>query len=250
MPALCPWRRQASSTRLGFLDQWVWKAQRHGEVGTYVNEPETQVLHRWLGEQYPVLEELARREGGSSMVSGLRELLPSDRWRDSVRIALEIKGRIDKRDVLEQVKAGGGPILSASQLHPDVWAAARKAWEAGLHRQAVGDAATAVESMAKIKVGGAGVSGAKLFGSLFSTYDPKPGEPRLRFPDVDRGQADRWESAHGGARDFGQGCMRRGSGTGRLTRSTRLTSRWRWSTWRPCPCWRDGSRRPRLSTPP
>lgn len=191
-----------------FLTKWGDRAETYGRYRDSTTAPSlAQQAHRWLSDRYPLLEELARREGGSSMASDLRDMASREQWRRTIRVAGEIKGRIALRPVLEQVRTEGGPVLPASQLHPDVWSAARKAWEAGLHRQAVGDAATAVESMAKIKVGGAVGSGAKLLGDLFTLDPPKPGEPRLRFPDVDPRQAQRWGSAHGGARDFGQGCM-------------------------------------------
>ncbi len=51
------------------LDDWVRHAERHGEVGPYVNKPEAQELHRWLSEQLPVLEVLARREAGASLAT-------------------------------------------------------------------------------------------------------------------------------------------------------------------------------------
>jgi hypothetical protein len=96
--------------------------------------------------------------------------------------------------------------LLASNLHPEVWSAARRPWDAGLHREAVGNAATAVETMAKVKTKFGLASGAKLWGELFSLNDPTPDRPRLRLP-VDPAMSDRWKSAHVGAADFGRGCM-------------------------------------------
>jgi hypothetical protein len=89
-----------------FLDDWVPHAERHSEVGTYVNKPESQELHRWLSEQLPVLQELARREGGVDLASRVYDTAMTKGWRETIQPALEVKARIDKRELLLRIRAG------------------------------------------------------------------------------------------------------------------------------------------------
>ena len=58
-----------------------------------------------------------------------------------------------------------------------------------------------------MKVDRRDLDGKDLYAQAFSTKDPKLGEPRLRFPDIDPAeQPKRWTSAHEGARNLGMGC--------------------------------------------
>jgi hypothetical protein len=97
------------------------------------------------------------------------------------------------------------PDLRAEQLHPWVWEAARPMWEAGSPQVAVLHAAQSINSRLQQRLVRVDASEAGLCQDAFSTDDPKPDRPRLRFPG-DR-STDTWKSLQIGAGRFGAGCF-------------------------------------------
>jgi Protein of unknown function (Hypoth_ymh) len=70
-------------------------------------------------------------------------------------------------------------------------------------------AASAIENWLRAKTEVHQGSIASLAASAFSSADPTPGAPRLRFPGFDPVGSDDWKSAHDGAGAFGRGCFLR-----------------------------------------
>jgi hypothetical protein len=103
---------------------------------------------------------------------------------------------VSQREELAKIVGPVGPRLSASELHPAIWRAAAALWDNGHFRQAVQNAATAIEGLLQATAGPA-VSGENL-AVLFSTNDPTAGSPRLRLRAVDP-LSKTWKSAHEGA---------------------------------------------------
>ncbi len=101
------------------------------------------------------------------------------------------------------------PRLDAADLHPWVVEAAARLWQDGHQRQAVQAAASAIENWLRAKTGVHQGSIASLAASAFSTADPTPDAPRLRFSGFDPAGSDGWNSAHDGASAFGRGCFLR-----------------------------------------
>jgi Protein of unknown function (Hypoth_ymh) len=101
------------------------------------------------------------------------------------------------------------PKHDPSDLHPWVADAAARLWGDGHQRQAVQAAATAVESWLRAKIEVHQGSVASLAASAFSSADPTPNVPRLRFAGFDPVGSDGWKSAHDGAGAFGRGCFLR-----------------------------------------
>jgi len=100
------------------------------------------------------------------------------------------------------------PSVDVAALHPWVGGMAASLWAGGHHRQAVEEAARSVEVQLRAKLGLSGGTGAPLVTNAFSSKDPKPGEPRLRFREFVEG-SEGWTNAHEGAMAFGRGCMMR-----------------------------------------
>ena len=126
-------------------------------------------------------------------------------WSDAYVAVLEILGELESAEELEMMFKAPGPTLSASGLHPWIWNAAKDLWSNHHHRQAVQDAYTKVETMARSQLGVYHLSGKDLWAKAFSTDSPTEEMPRLRF-DMDPAIRDRWTSAHEGAQRFGMGC--------------------------------------------
>jgi Protein of unknown function (Hypoth_ymh) len=76
----------------------------------------------------------------------------------------------------------GGPMLPMALLDPLVRDAARRHWNTGHYRIAVGEASTNVDRYTQRRLGRFDVSGSALMGDAFSLNPPEPGKPRLRCP--------------------------------------------------------------------
>lgn len=106
-----------------------------------------------------------------------------------------------------EVATPSGPSASTGLLHPWVGSTAVQLWDAGHHRSAVKEAAGSIEVLLKAKLGMDG-SATGLVAEAFSTKDPQPDRPRLRFTSF--GEATQsWTDAHEGAGAFGRGCFLR-----------------------------------------
>jgi hypothetical protein len=97
------------------------------------------------------------------------------------------------------------PDLIAGQFHPWVWDAAAPLWAAGSTQEAVHAATRSVNARLQQKLSRRNASETALCREAFSTKDPEPGRPRLRFPG-DR-TSDTWRSRQQGAMEFGSGCF-------------------------------------------
>jgi hypothetical protein len=96
------------------------------------------------------------------------------------RVALvEAIAILEQREALAEIVGRVGSLLSASQMHPNIWGRAAGLWDDGHLRAAVQTAATALEGLLQ-RIAGPGVSGDSL-AVLFSTNDPTAGSPRLRL---------------------------------------------------------------------
>lgn len=112
-------------------------------------------------------------------------------------------------DLEEHERSPELPGLDPGALHPWVVDAAARLWQDGHQRQAVQAAASAVENWLRVKTGVHQGSVASLAASAFSSSDPTPDAPRLRFAGFDPPGSDAWKSAHDGAGAFGRGCFLR-----------------------------------------
>ena len=102
--------------------------------------------------------------------------------------------------------------MAAGGLHRWVWNAAVDLWDSGHFKEAVRNAAAAVEEQTRLKTDRTDLTGASIFTEAFSLKLPEPGKPRLRFAHIEEtaGSGDRtqdWKSAHEGASAFGRGCF-------------------------------------------
>ena len=159
-------------------------------------------------EMQPTIEEIAKRIDPDN-VGRLSERNRYGGWDHGPASteAHRLIGILENHEVHEQIFGPVGPTLAANRLHPWVWDAAASLWDDGHYEPAVHEAAKAVELRTQLKVDRRGLDGKDLYAQAFSTKNPKPGEPRLRFPDIGPAEEPkRWTSAHEGAQRFGMGC--------------------------------------------
>jgi hypothetical protein len=67
-------------------------------------------------------------------------------------------------------------------MHPVVWGAARRLWRDGHFREAVAGASEAVVAVLKARTKRNDLSATDLWRQTFSEKEPRPGQPRLRWP--------------------------------------------------------------------
>ena len=166
----------------------------------------------WPSGAPPAITEAIERL--APLVEGIADVLDRAKvgWvsaapRSAIAVTNRLVGILEGQGDYQQIFGPVGPTLAASQLHLWVWNAAASLWDDGHYEPAVHEAAKAVELRTQLKLDRRGMDGKDLYAQAFSTKDPKPGEPRLRFPDVDPAeQPKRWTSAHEGAMFLGMGC--------------------------------------------
>lgn len=84
----------------------------------------------------------------------------------------------------ESVVSGGVPVFSPAAMHPVVWAAAAEQWTIHKYRIAVREAAEALTLHWKKKLGRNEIQATEFWQQALSSSEPKPGQPRLTWPDT------------------------------------------------------------------
>ena len=99
----------------------------------------------------------------------------------------------------------GAPMLPMTLLDPIVRDAARRHWEAGHYRIAVGEAATNLDRYTQRRLQRFDVTGTELMRDAFSLNPPVPGKARLRCPGDLTSTTVRAQQT--GALNYSQGCF-------------------------------------------
>ena len=143
--------------------------------------------------------------GGGAGADRQQEARFAEHHRKGIRSAVSIlRNAIEEvRLVSDHPEDGGAP----AGLHPIVRHACSQLVADGHHRQAVENAARAVEQQLRSKLKVNSGTGSQLV-AAFSPQEPKRSEPRLRFQQFEPG-SDSWRNAHEGALHFGKGCYMR-----------------------------------------
>lgn len=94
-------------------------------------------------------------------------------------------GIIRTADETRKMLGSDAPTMAADALHPLIWEAASRHWDAGHHSDAVQRAATFLNASVQDLVGRRDVSDSELMREAFSPSDPTPTKPRLRWPGED-----------------------------------------------------------------
>ena len=140
------------------------------------------------------IAELASLTGAKLVVEGAPA--PIDPFVNALA-ALDPKPIVEPRNVIQMIHFARGriegmlqradatltrPEAQREELHPTVWGAAGRLWRDGYLRRAVAAAAEAVTLMMKNRTGRNDKAETDLWRQAFIEGDPKPGEPRLRWP--------------------------------------------------------------------
>jgi uncharacterized protein (TIGR02391 family) len=107
--------------------------------------------------------------------------------------------------VLSNADLPSGPSKSLSALHPIVAGASTPLWNDQHYRDAVLQAARAVNSQAQSKLRRYDKADARLLVEAFSENPPQPGSPRLRFPGEPMSET--WRDRLRGARTLAEGAF-------------------------------------------
>lgn len=134
-----------------------------------------------------------------------RAMMPisaGQRWRGPREMAIRARAQLVDQERIDELLGDTAPRLSASQLHPWVWEAARSLWQTEHFAAAVQAAAIYVNAATQQKLGRRDVSEAELFRNAFSVDPPKNGRPRLRLGVPDDGPT--YRSRQRGAASLGE----------------------------------------------
>ncbi len=114
-------------------------------------------------------------------------------------------GILLRQNEIEENLSSPAPQLRADLLHPWVWDPAKSLWEAHHYREAVQAASTSVNAHIQALTDRRDVFDSDLITQCFSTNDPEPGKPRLRWP---RDPTDaEFKAMQNGLRALGQGAF-------------------------------------------
>jgi uncharacterized protein (TIGR02391 family) len=114
--------------------------------------------------------------------------------------------RLDRQaEVQERLGGSSAPQLSADELHPWVWAAARPQWDSGHFGGAVAAACNNVNARLQQRTGRSDISNTDLARQAFTRDPAKAGAPRLRVLEPD--DSETYRSVQDGAREFISGCF-------------------------------------------
>lgn len=162
--------------------------------------PSRAEANRALQEQAEVVRRILHELGISTQSAALSAAAP---WAPLLRSMARARVQLTRGDELDHKLGSAAPRLAVSTLHPWVWDAARDAWKAGQHKYAVLAAFTALNDRTQSKGQRPGLSEGDLFKQLFSTEEPKPGNPRLRL--VGTANTRTFNSTHRGVSNYADG---------------------------------------------
>lgn len=134
-----------------------------------------------ITEQWAVVEMIFEAELPGMTIDTSNESAYESPWRLHREQAVRLRARIARRREIEENIGDGAPQLSASQLHPWVWDAARSLWKSRHFTHAVSQALASLNTHTQARVDRREPTEAALFQEVFSTSDPAPGRPRLRL---------------------------------------------------------------------
>lgn len=136
--------------------------------------------------------EVARLTGSTMVVQGAGAIDPFVNWQSVARP----KPLLEPRDIrsccefalgrleslINAAEAQAPPEVGIDSMHPLVWGAAADLWNDGYRRLAVEAAASAVVGQIKTRTGRTNDQDSPVLQQVFHNEDPKPGQPRLRWP--------------------------------------------------------------------
>lgn len=195
-----------ASRRIELLKRQIDEAkQGHPDDFKGWRERTRAALRVTLGQDHPAIERFDDiRYGLAIWTEGTPESAWDSAQADGVRSGIAIlEGAIHEIEASESEISG----LSTGGFHSWVAGAVTGLWDDGHYRQAVDEAARAIELRLRSKIN-VDLSGTALVTEAFNPDPPRPGHPRLRFAEFEE-RSKAWTDAHQGAMHFGQGCMLR-----------------------------------------
>lgn len=126
-----------------------------------------------------------------------------NRWVRHRTASLRAKEALLRDHEMRENLGENAPEMSATQLHPWIWAGASSLWQSGHYREAVEGSIRKLNAETQNKVGRRDVSETDLFKQAFSLDGPIAGKARLRRMSGDGSKT--YESVQRGAMNFAEG---------------------------------------------
>lgn len=169
------------------LEWWVSKARSASRQAGGVDPRSEAFL------ELQAREDLTRRVlAGVQGVQELPEILTISMvndlyWVDfGIRQAEYALGKLRTDDEARSILGSQAPSMKADALHPVIWDAASKRWDAGHYSDAVQRAATFLNANVQDMTGRRDVSDSELMREVFSLSPPGKSKPRLWWPGFDQ----------------------------------------------------------------
>ena len=195
-----------TARRVGALRNQIEEANAGGPADFEGWKRRTQAtLRTTMGATHPTVEAFNAVSYGLMVATSDTPQSAWDRAQErGVRRGISIlEGAIHEIELSEPVE----PELRIGGLHPWIAGAVSGLWDHGHHRQAVDEAAHAIEVRLKALIG-SHQTATPLVTDAFNPDPPKVGSKRLRFVGYQEGTPE-WSNAHEGAMHYARGCMMR-----------------------------------------
>jgi hypothetical protein len=169
------------------LEWWIAAARRAPGSSSGSVSPGTAVFAELQAREDQTRRVLAHVQGSSSLPDILSHSMYNDDYWVSggIRQAEYALGKLRTDAQTRAILGSVAPTMAADALHPLIWDAASKRWDAGHYSDAVQRAATFLNANVQDATGRRDVSDSALMQQTFSLEPPQPERPRLRWPGND-----------------------------------------------------------------
>lgn len=128
-----------------------------------------------------------------------------ERWVRHHQAAIRAVTALERQTELAERLGDNAPSISAADLHPWIWSAARSLWQSGHYREAIRAATIKINAETQNRVSRRDVAETDLFKQAYSDDPPQPGKPRLRPAGDDGGKTAK--SLRRGVAALAEGCF-------------------------------------------
>lgn len=165
------------------LEWWVRKAKSASRQGGSVS-PGTEAFYELRAREDQTRRILARVLDSHALPTLMYYSSMNDNYwvDDGIREVEYALGKMQTDGETRAILGSNGPTMNADALHPLVWEAASKRWDAGHYSDAVQRAATFVNANIQDMTARRDVSDSELMREVFSLSAPVENKPRLWWP--------------------------------------------------------------------
>ncbi len=188
---------------IGELDKFIhMTVMKNASTTGYITYRRiTSAPHDDVARQAQIVEKILDR-----VISDWRQSIKRDGsnpWTAHREAAIRAREELVRDQELQENLSDHAPTISASRLHPWIWAGASSLWQSGHFREAIEGAIRKLNAETQNKLARRDVSETDLFKQAFSIEAPEPGRSRLRRMANDGSKT--YKNVQRGAMTFAEG---------------------------------------------